>query len=270
MFASDRDAARGMYDLFTMKVDGTSQVNITNTPDIVEDYPNWSPDGSKIVFSRDGNLYTVTPAGGSLTQLTNTPAVFEFEPDWSPTATQIVYRTGIIGNDEIWKMNANGTGQTNLTNNGSLVDEHPVWSPAGDKIAFTRDAFKNAEVYTMNADGSSANADHQQHGDRFASVMAADPGSIPGEVRAPAGSRPAGGLAGPRLPPVQVPEQAARASLCPGLVHPAEDVLAQPDDRHPGRERADERVPGLSQGHSDRRERGHARRRSGHPRATSR
>ena len=156
VFASDRGNGRGMYDLFTMNANGTNQVNITNTPTVIEDYPSWSPDGTKIAFARDGEIYTMTPSGGSLANLSNTPAVSEAEPDWSPTAGQIVYRTGFNANDEIWKMNANGTGQTNLTNNGSMVDEHPSWSPAGDKIAFTRDAFKNAEIYTINPDGTGA------------------------------------------------------------------------------------------------------------------
>ena len=155
VFASDRDATPGTYDLFVMNADGTNQVNITDTPTIDESYPAWSPAGGAIAFSRDGDLYSVSPSGGALAQLTAT-AVTEIEPDWSPSAGQIVYRTGITGDDEIWKMNANGTGQVNLTNNGATVEERPVWSPAGDKIAFSRNMFKDAEIWTMNGDGSGA------------------------------------------------------------------------------------------------------------------
>ena len=154
VFASDRDSTEGMFDIFVMNANGTGQLNITNTPAINEDYPAWSPNGSLIAFSRDGDIYTMTPAGGSLARLT-TAVTDEIEPDWSSSGGQIVYRAGISTDDEIWKMNANGTSQVNLTNNGSLVDEAPVWSPAGDKIAFVRDAFRNAEIYTMNADGTS-------------------------------------------------------------------------------------------------------------------
>ncbi len=155
VFASDRNNTVGVFDLFVMNADGTNQVNITNTPTINEGYPAWSPDGSLIAFSRDGDIYTATPAGTNLARLT-TAISDEIEPDWSPSGGQIVYHAGITANDEIWKMNANGTSQVNLTNNGTLVDENPVWSPAGDKIAFVRDALKNAEIYTMNADGTSA------------------------------------------------------------------------------------------------------------------
>ena len=155
VFASDRNNTPGVFDLFVMNANGTNQVNITNTPTIDEDYPAWSPDGSVIAFSRDGDIYTMTPGGTNLVRLT-TGAGDEIEPDWSPDSRQLVYRTGISTNDDIWRMNSNGTAQTNLTNDGSLVDEAPVWSPSGDKIAFIRDAFKNADVYTMNPDGTGA------------------------------------------------------------------------------------------------------------------
>ena len=65
-----------------------------------------------------------------------------------------MFRTGINFDDEIFKMNANGSSVTNLTNTGPAVEERPVWSPAGDKIAFTKGAFTAAEVWTMNPDGT--------------------------------------------------------------------------------------------------------------------
>ena len=157
VFASNRDGSGGRSDLFVMNANGSGQVNITNTPSIDEDYPSWSPDGNKIAFSRDGDIYTVKPDGTALTPLTQT-ARTEIEPDWSPYANQIAFRTTANVDDEIWKMNANGSGQTDLTNNGSVVDEHPSWSPAGDKIAFARGAFGSAEVYTMNPDGTGQTA----------------------------------------------------------------------------------------------------------------
>ena len=153
VFASDRNSTYGISDLFVMDANGANQVAITNTPTIDEDYPSWSPDGTAIAFSGDGDIYTVSPNGANLTRLTTGPFT-EFEPDWSPSSSQIVFRQGINGDDELWKINANGTGLVPLTQNGSVVEEHPVWSPQGDKIAFVRGAFKDAEVYTMNPDGS--------------------------------------------------------------------------------------------------------------------
>jgi Tol biopolymer transport system component len=155
VFASDRqDPSGNLSDLFVMNAaNGSGAVNITNTPAIDEDYPSWSPDGAKIAFSRDGDIATVAPNGTSLVPLTATERR-EFEPDWSPYGTQIVFRTGINFDDEIFKMNADGSGVTNLTNTGAGVEERPVWAPAGNKLAFTKGAFTAAEVWTMNPDGT--------------------------------------------------------------------------------------------------------------------
>ncbi len=57
------------------------------------------------------------------------------------------------GNQEIYVMNADGSGQTNLTNDPAF-DGFPVWSPDGLKIAFLSDRDGNLEIYIMNADGS--------------------------------------------------------------------------------------------------------------------
>jgi Tol biopolymer transport system component len=55
--------------------------------------------------------------------------------------------------EEIYVMNANGSGLTRLTNN-MAVDGAPAFSPDGSKIAFTSDRDGNYEIYVMNADGS--------------------------------------------------------------------------------------------------------------------
>jgi hypothetical protein len=155
VFASDLQTPGGnLSDLFVMNAaDGSGAVNITNTPTIDEDFPAWSPNGTKIAFSRDGDIATVAPNGTGLVPLTATERI-EIEPDWSPSNSQLVFRTGINFDDEIFRMNADGSGVTNITNTGPSVEERPVWSPAGDKIAFTKGSFSAAEVWTMTPSGT--------------------------------------------------------------------------------------------------------------------
>jgi len=66
---------------------------------------------------------------------------------------QIVFHTDRDGNQEIYRMNLDGTGQTNLTGN-SASDFHPAVSPDGSQVAFVSDRDGNDEIYIMNADGS--------------------------------------------------------------------------------------------------------------------
>ena len=73
---------------------------------------------------------------------------------WSPDSRQIAF-TQCCREDEIFVVNADGSGLLQLTDNDDRVfDGHPVWSPDGRTIAFTSDRDGNAEIYVMNADGS--------------------------------------------------------------------------------------------------------------------
>lgn len=58
-----------------------------------------------------------------------------------------------VNDDEIYVMNADGSGQTRLTFN-SASDWLPSWSPDGSKIAFQSGRDESFEIYVMNADGS--------------------------------------------------------------------------------------------------------------------
>ena len=46
-------------ELYLINIDGTNKQNLTNTDDMIEMYPMFSPDNSKIVFSdeKTRNIY---------------------------------------------------------------------------------------------------------------------------------------------------------------------------------------------------------------------
>src|SRR3989442_6073252 len=51
-FVSDRGRTGLQYDIFAMNADGTALVNLTDSL-AYDDWPAWSPDGSKIAFQSD-------------------------------------------------------------------------------------------------------------------------------------------------------------------------------------------------------------------------
>jgi hypothetical protein len=139
--------------IFVMNADGSSVTKIA--PGLRDSLqPDWSPDGSKLVFNVQsptdpGALYTVNADGTGLTRLPGND--WDFDPSWSPNGDKIAFAGGPGATQpQIQIANPDGTGRFALTTTGG---EQPVWSPDGQKIAFTR-YDDPSEIYTMNADGS--------------------------------------------------------------------------------------------------------------------
>ncbi|CAN5205883.1 hypothetical protein BH20ACI2_BH20ACI2_20270 [soil metagenome] len=150
-FISNRSGVNaGDSDIFIMNADGSGQTRLTTDPG-PEQYPSFSTDGTKIVFTRSDKVYVMNVDGTSQTELTSTTG--NVEPRFSPDGSKIVFSSSRDGNREIYVMNANGTNPTRLTNNSAL-DRYPVFSPDGSKIAFTSDRDGWLEIYIMNADGT--------------------------------------------------------------------------------------------------------------------
>ena len=172
----DPGSATSDSDIFVLGVDellgaGEPPVNLTNSPDFIDDDPDWSPDGTTIVFTRHGvndphgnsvtaEIHVMNADGSGLTRLTFN-AEEERGPDWSPDGSLIVFacRRGppVVPTGpptaEICVMNANGTSQVQLTFN-SVPDLGPTWSLDGTQIVFVRTVSGRQQLFRMNADGT--------------------------------------------------------------------------------------------------------------------
>jgi Tol biopolymer transport system component len=105
------------------------------------DDANLSPDGQTVLYwasgdqSADGGaLFTLPIIGtGDRKQLTKPQGDTDADPAWSPDGTQIAFRRrvpdGTIGgNEDIFVMNANGSGEHAVASTRA-ADFKPIWSP---------------------------------------------------------------------------------------------------------------------------------------------
>jgi hypothetical protein len=117
--------------------------------------PAASPDGLKIVFSREEALYVMNADGTGETLLAASPPG-GVDPAWSPDGTEIVfarqdYDAGDFGT-KLYVIDADGGNLHRITTSASLRwDFAPDWSPDGSSILFTSNI---NQVWKVNPDGS--------------------------------------------------------------------------------------------------------------------
>lgn len=153
--------------VFTVQPDGTHAHQVTHPPKgVVDDQPDWSPDGSLISFTRclpnNGlcHVWTVAPDGSGSAPVGPLCAAGANEqtcpddghPDFSPDSKQLVFvqSTGQvkqvpvtgdqIEHSAITVMNRDGSGRHVVftTNNFAADLDYPVFSPDGKQIVFER------------------------------------------------------------------------------------------------------------------------------------
>lgn len=129
---------------------------LTDSPD-TETGCDWSPDGSRVVFSAvhgesfSDDLWLVSWRDRAAVQLTNTPER-ETRPRWSPDGTRIAF--------EVLEATALGIFTISPTGGGLNVlvlsqgdDGTPAWSHDGRQVAFFSDRSGNPDIWVISAEG---------------------------------------------------------------------------------------------------------------------
>ena len=143
---------------------GGAAVALTSTSPLKSE-PAWSPDGLRLVFISEGDVWTVSARGGEPKRLTHDPAgagdprgATDHHPLWNPNGTWILYQSGQHGFNELYVVKEDGSeehvlapteiykGRDALGSSGSDLgdavssdrfDPEPAWSPDGTRISYT-------------------------------------------------------------------------------------------------------------------------------------
>lgn len=139
-FSSNR---AGNSDIYIMPAAGGEWKRLTFSPE-AEVGPQWSPDGTKLLYSADVggdevyDLYLISAEGGDPVNLTKTPDIDERSYLWSPDGTKIAF-TGAKRAEtyDLYLMSADGRDRQQLTATPG-PESLASWSPDGRWLAFTR------------------------------------------------------------------------------------------------------------------------------------
>ena len=157
--SEEKPGPEGSTNLYTMNADGTNRTRITDCDALGFQHamePQWSPDGKRIVFlSGYSEIYVVDADGSNLWRVVAaTETAGNGEPEWNADGTQIVFQSARAGQNNIWKVNADGSQLQRLTSEAAS-DQQPSCSPDGQSIAFIREKSEDGgQVWIMKADGS--------------------------------------------------------------------------------------------------------------------
>jgi Tol biopolymer transport system component/DNA-binding winged helix-turn-helix (wHTH) protein len=135
---------------YIMNADGSDVHRDTSSPGMRNGL--WSPDGSKVIFDKEGNtsgdLYLANSDGSNESKL----PFLASNMDWSRDGAKVVYQHGRPdANIYIYTFE---TGKIDTAVDDPSFDGDPSFSPDGKRISFVSGRDGNAEIYSQNLDGS--------------------------------------------------------------------------------------------------------------------
>jgi uncharacterized repeat protein (TIGR01451 family) len=131
--------------------DGSGSYRLPGSPSFLSSV-DWSPDGSKFVYAKEGEIYVMNVDGTNQTKLTTIQQTHDgptndFDPRWSPDGTKIMVLRGTTNASAVHVMNADGSNFRRLFDFNAPT---AAWSPDGVKIV----AQLGAEICTVNLDNT--------------------------------------------------------------------------------------------------------------------
>ena len=101
--------------------------------------PEWFPDGSRVVFVRDNDLWTIAVAGGEAKRVTSDEQN-ERAPQVAPDGSAIAFYSARSGHQDIWVAPADGSAPPRQLTRQAMAEDDPrftpAWSPDSRQIAY--------------------------------------------------------------------------------------------------------------------------------------
>lgn len=144
LFMSDRDSLS--RNIYIMNKDGSDVRSLTKNQSY-EESPDWSPDGQKIIFTRqlrdsidnshaaNGEIHIMDSDGSNVQRLTNKPG-YDSGAKFSPDGNKITFYGFDNDQWDLFIMDSDGSNLFNLTND-SIECYSPDWSSDGKWLVYT-------------------------------------------------------------------------------------------------------------------------------------
>jgi len=136
----------GARQLFTLSLRGTGApaTQLTASEQAISD-PQWSPDGRRLAFVRDGEIWLVEADGSRLVRVVGKPGGGR-DPRWSPDGKQLGFLSRRRGWSQVWLIDAPVPRRGRPQRDPRPVEARPltalgvdvesfVWSPDGTQLA---------------------------------------------------------------------------------------------------------------------------------------
>jgi hypothetical protein len=148
--------------LTVARLDGSERANVMPVGGRGAGHPDWSPDGSRLVYVSDqpdgtADIWTMNRDGTGDRLLVDcvSPCVFAEDPAWSPDGTRIAYWTNGDDQPQVIRVADAETGETLITVPApDLVGPiTPRWSPDGRHLAVHAEVYEQSGISFNLVDG---------------------------------------------------------------------------------------------------------------------
>lgn len=156
---SGRLLVAGNSTVITINTDGTDMRTLFSYQGMRR--ANMSPNGEKVVFDNDFDIFIANSNGSGVMPVANDPNIFEFAISFTPDGNNITFVTiDDVGTTYgIWIMDSDGKNKKNLLTKSGIAFRHPRKSPDGAKISyFTVGKDTKPAIWVMDADGTNSSA----------------------------------------------------------------------------------------------------------------